>query len=63
MIGRSLYVAGDLIYPDKEVLPYAGKSDLGMSLDPYVFVPQHLFALIHKTGHGNSYYLILLKFL
>lgn len=37
-----------------------GKPDPGMSLDPYVFIPQHLFTLIHRTSHGNSFYLILL---
>lgn len=60
MIGRSLYFAGDPVYPDKEALLRGGKSDLGMSLDPYVFVPRHLFALIHNASHGNGFYLILL---
>ena len=58
VIGRSLCFAGDPVYPDKEALLRDSKSDLGMSLDPYIFVPQHLFALIHKTSHGNSFYLI-----
>ena len=51
VIGRLLYFAGALVFPDKEMLPCDGNSDLGMSLDPYIFVPQNLFALIHKTSH------------
>ena len=43
VIGRLLYFAGALVFPDKEMLPCDGNSDLGMSLDPYIFVPQHLF--------------------
>ena len=34
----------------------AGRYGVG----PYVFVPRHLFALIHKISHSNSFYLILL---
>lgn len=47
-----------ILYPDKEVFPSDGKSDLGMSLDPY-FVHQYSFALMHKTSHSNDFYLIL----
>ena len=60
VIGRSLCFAGAPVCPDKELPPCDGKSVLGMSLDPYIFVPWHLFALIHETSHSNSFYLILL---
>ena len=60
VLGRSLCFAGAPVCPDKELPPCDGKSVLGMSLDPSVFVPRHLFALIHETSHSNSFYLILL---
>lgn len=43
---------------------FSGKSDLGMSFEPYVFAPKHLFVLVLKTNHGNSFlYKVVNKFL